>query len=200
MKKYLEVVRVTVKKNIFITGKRRVGKSTIIDKVMKGMKSVKFGGFRTKPLFNDGGEVAAFTINSVSEKENDCEADNSRIFARKLQSGKWIVESDSFDNFGAYLLEKSLKDDTDIIIMDELGFFEAKAFDFQKAVMKCLSSSKIVLGVIKPVPVPFLNEIRKREDVSLTEITAENRNEKFWEIKKEIEEVQLICSDGLGRV
>lgn len=182
------------KKNIFLTGKRHVGKSTIIDRVMEAMSYVKFGGLRTKPLFDDMGELVAFYLSSVSGTEDP------KIFAKKQKNGKWTAVAESFDEYGTYLLEKSLKDDTDIIVIDELGFFEAKAFHFQKAVIKCLSSPKTVLGVMKPLPVPFLNEIRKRDDVYLAEITLENRDHKLWEIKKKIEEVQLKCSTGLRKV
>ena len=39
--------------------------------------------------------------------------------------------------------------------MDELGFFESEALNFQKQVLKCLASPIPVLGVIKPLSTPF---------------------------------------------
>ncbi|MGB9841051.1 nucleoside-triphosphatase [Thermovenabulum sp.] len=173
------------KKNIFITGKRRVGKSTIIDKVINKIE-LEISGFKTKPFFNSLGEVVAFTINSASNA--DCK-EEPQFIAKKIDKRKWMAQLQTFETYGVELLRKSLYDESKVIVMDEIGFFEASACNFQKMINECLSSEKVVFGVIKPIPLPFIKKIKNREDVVIYEITKDNREEEFEKILKDLREV-----------
>ena len=59
-----------------------------------------------------------------------------------------VIKNEIFDFAGEEYLEK-IKDDTKLIIMDELGFLEKDAAIFEKAVIKRLKGDIPILGVIK---------------------------------------------------
>ena len=74
----------------------------------------------------------------------------------------------------------------DIIILDELGFFENNSKRFKYKIYELLDSDKIILGTLKDYDCEFLNNIRKRNDISLIEVTKENREKIFDELAKTI--------------
>jgi len=78
-----------------------------------------------------------------------------------------------FDIYGSEMLHASGKHN--IIVMDELGFFESKAFVFQRAVMQHIYGDVPILGAIKPKQTEFLNTIRAHPNVDVREVTMENR-------------------------
>ena len=90
---------------------------------------------------------------------------------------------DSFDVGIVSILEKSLRD-KDIIILDELGFFENDSEKFKRKIYELLDSNKVILGTIKDYDCEFLNNLKKREDILLIEVTKENREEILDELVK----------------
>ena len=91
---------------------------------------------------------------------------------------------DSFDVGIVSILEKSVKN-KDIIILDELAF-ENNSKDLNIKIYELLDSDKIILGTLKDYDCEFLNNIRKRNDISLIEVTKENREKIFDELAKTI--------------
>jgi len=93
--------------------------------------------------------------------------------------GRGLVFSKStiraFEVYGCEIVNSSGK--CDFIVMDELGFLETKAPDFKQAVMRRISGTVPVLGVMKASKTGFLNQIRAHPNVIIREVTKENRNE-----------------------
>lgn len=166
--------------NIFLTGPRDVGKSTIIEGVLDSFTGT-VGGFNTRlQLLNDGSR--AFIMDSFNLEP----APNCKPYICKLgPSGRLEPISKTFDGFGTRILDDCLQKKVEIIVMDELGIFESEARYFQDKVKLCLSSRIPVLGVIKAKENSFLNEISNRLDVQVVEVTLENRDQ----IKLEIENI-----------
>lgn len=151
---------------ILLTGPIGVGKSTIIDKVVKTM-NIKKTGFYTKPVI----------INNavIGYKMYD--------YQRRI-SPFWIGIKDSplscrpitanFDEYGSRIIENL--QNTSMVILDEIGFLERNAKIYQDKLTDLLDSDTNILGVIKPKNNPFLNDIKNRPDIILVEVTVENRN------------------------
>jgi len=165
----------SIKKNIFLTGERRVGKSTLLNKLLDG-SSFSVAGFKTLPHFS-GDERDGFYFQSMLNGEADL---NCHFISRKTSQNAWLSVTETFENQGVENLKKSLKAKPDIILMDELGFLESQALNFQKHVKQCLDSTIPVLGVIKLFRTPFLDSIRERKDVNIIEVTPLNR-EKIYD-------------------
>ena len=169
-------------KNIFLTGKPGSGKTTIIKKVISGLE-VKIGGFYTEEI-REKGERVGFKVRSSEGEEGLLAHKNIKS---KYRVGKYGVLVNSFEIIGVGALEKAVEN-AELIIIDELGRMELFSQKFQASVLKALDSPKPVLGVIQQKKNPFLNSIRKREDVNVITVQEENRDQIPSEIKDLIED------------
>jgi nucleoside-triphosphatase len=171
--------------NIFLTGKIQVGKSTLIQRLVTNL-NVRTGGFKTARHFT-GSRHDGFVMEAAGHE--NVTADFRPYIAEMQKNGHWKAITETFEIFGVRLLKKSLGAKNDLILMDELGYFESAAFDFQQSVFQCLSSSIPVLGVIKMRSTGFLDRVRARKDLNIFLITEENREGQYWKLEKILKEI-----------
>lgn len=95
---------------------------------------------------------------------------------RCLKPGVWEGIPTAFDIYGVNILKQCLEQKLDVIVMDELGFFENNAFIFQSMVHDILDLPIPVIGVIKDASTAFLDSIRERSDVDVLRVTKRNRD------------------------
>ncbi len=155
--------------NIMLTGERQVGKSTLIQILLKDFPG-RVCGFLTLPR---DGLYYLSCINSAGI--HICGEQAEPLICRKNNHGRLEGITSVFDEYGANILDKCLRQKPDLIVMDELGVFESEAYLFQEKVIDCLNSNIPVLGVIKDKPSPFLDLLRKRDDTVFFRITKDNR-------------------------
>lgn len=156
-------------KNILLTGEIQVGKTTLLNKILSSLNT-SIGGFQTSRIVNNNKkEFFIYPLKNKTKKYKIATIISGDI------SHKVEPYTDTFNFIGENIIEKDIKT-CDVIVLDELGFLESKANVFQEAVFKSLNSNCIVLGVIKPRDIPFLNKIRNREDTVIIEVTKENRD------------------------
>ena len=155
-------------KHLFLTGQKRVGKSTVLRTLLEGRDAV-IGGFRTQRVPAENG-ADIYMLAPTGESENN---DENILFRRR--QGQTIMEDDAFDRLGAFLL-RSLPG-ADLILMDELGPNEAEAWGFQRAVEQALDGDAPVYGILQMADSKFLHRIAGREDVCVITVTEENRND-----------------------
>jgi len=148
----------------------QVGKTTIIRKFL-AQSGLSADGFVTywEPD-RDGGESLF-----LSPYSPDLHAVEKHLITHRNdgQSLRGANLGHIFDTQGARILDSSGK--LDIIIMDELGFLETQSTVFQNAVLRHISGKVPILGAIKPESTAFLDKIRAYCNVTIREITAENR-------------------------
>jgi len=172
-----------MRNNIFLTGDLQVGKSTIIDRVVDSLQ-VSIGGFKTHRYYKQGQLVGFYMISLNNDSKN-----KEQPFVGYCDNLSWTAVPDTFDHFGVSILEECLEQKPNLIIMDELGFFETEAYKFQKTVKKCLSSEIPVLGVLKKADTVFLNSIKERKDLILLTTTPENREDIAHKVHLLLEEI-----------
>jgi nucleoside-triphosphatase len=131
-------------KNIFLTGKIQVGKSTIINKILTGYSRC-VSGFKTFPYYEQG-QLSGFYFAPLLK---ELIPEELPFIGRNLGNNCWSAYPAVFDNLGTRILNACLLKKSSLCIMDELGFFESNAFQFQKKVFEVLRSPIPVLGVIK---------------------------------------------------
>ncbi len=158
--------------NIFLTGEKKIGKTTIINRVLKNF-DLKMGGFRTLPdkvYYQQGRHLLqAVDVKSSVTKGVPISGFNADGNLRGLPA--------SFEEQGVEILKEGLSGNYHLLLMDELGIFEEQATSFQQWVFKSLSSSIPVLGVIKAKKSPFLDKLRQREDLRLFGVNLDNREQ-----------------------
>ncbi|MBU5484712.1 nucleoside-triphosphatase [Clostridium sp. MSJ-11] len=155
--------------NIFLTGEKNVGKSTIVEKILQSLSS-SIGGYSTEFIMKNN--LKHFYLTSLSHKGN------KTLMAIGDHSIKKIIKiyEYAFNVFGAGLILDSIHT-KDVIILDEIGFIENDCDEFKASVIKALDSKKIIIGVLKNYNGEFINYIKDRKDVILFNINEENREE-----------------------
>lgn len=170
--------------NLFLTGRINVGKSTMIKRIIEqlNIRKEEIGGFYTRPYIIDN-QVKEFYIEPLNF---NCKSTNirDRMIGYTSDGIKRIGNTATFENIGVEILDNCIKNDFKLIIMDELGFFENTAYQFQQKVHETLNNKKVI-GVIKPLSTPFLDTIRERKDVIEVEITEDNRENVYRRLAKE---------------
>lgn len=162
-----------VKRNLFLTGAIRSGKSTAVDTAIAKLAPGRIGGFRTVKAATDipgaiGVVYLAPTVGSVA-------MDTDHLVGIRWGNGRHTAFPEVFEKAGCAIVS-AIPSDADIVIMDELGIMEQQAPDFCAAVLAALDSHIPVLGVIKPQASPLLDAIRNHHKSMVIEVTAENRN------------------------
>ena len=155
-------------RHIFLTGDKRVGKSTLIRAYLRRF-SGKVGGFctvRTDSVYGGRFSVHLLTPGAEAAEENllflcPPPREDSAAAAR-------------FEELGCAALENTA--DFDLILMDELGPTEAKAEKFQQTVLKLLDGNVPIIGVLQKAESAFLDEIAAHPNVDVVEVTMENRD------------------------
>lgn len=169
--------------NIFLTGDLQVGKSTIINQAVDSLQ-INIGGFTTCRYYEQDQLIGFYMASLNSNSKN-----KEQPFVGYCNNQSRTAVPDTFDHFGVSILEECLEQKPDLIIMDELGFFETEAYKFQKTVKKCLSSEIPVLGVLKKADTVFLNSIKERKDLILLTTTPDNREDIAHKVHLLLEEI-----------
>jgi len=170
-------------KNILLTGVPRVGKTTIVRKVIETGLPVA-GGFYTEEI-QEGGKRVGFAIKSLDGEEGVLAHVRSKS---KFRVGKYGVEVESFEKIGVKSIREAIGKDG-VIVMDEIGRMELFSECFRKAVIEALDSSNVVFGVIQIKRNPFLNAIRARDDTEVVTVTRRNRESLPAEIASRLREL-----------
>lgn len=153
-------------RHIFLTGDKRVGKSTLIRNFLESF-SGKVGGFRTVRTDAVHGD---FSVHLVRPGEEPSTENQLFLCMRKGDPGTIA----RFDALGCAALENAAG--CDLMLMDELGPAEAKAEKFKQAVLKALDGDTPIIGVIQKAESEFLETIRSHKNVDVVEVTLENRD------------------------
>jgi len=162
----------SVKKHLFLTGEKQVGKSTLLRKLIE-IKKLECAGFETRAFHLDG-ERRGFTLHGRVEMpsyENDC------ICCARVGEKKSVPVLPVFDENGVSILQKSRCSTAPYILMDELGRLERGACSFISQIYACLDSDKRVLGVLQKCSSEHVKAISEREDVTVLTVTPENRDQ-----------------------
>ncbi len=162
---------------VFLYGSRGAGKSTIIKRLLDELKLKPSGFLTVRGPAGAEGRCDFFIVGAPGGK-----FDQDNRIAYSYSDGRWESYSEVFDNIGVGLLTFSGK--PEIVVMDELGFMEARAGKFQKRVLEILDEDILVIGVLKRKPEPFLKKISSHPSVITMEVTEENRDGVYAELKE----------------
>lgn len=184
-------------KNLFLTGNIQVGKSTALDKLKaQHLTGQKIRGFKTKPFYlsektqqDPRGILQGYWLEEQSlDPASQCPEKQLVGINQASPGGKCCRGiTETFEGLGLEVLTKALQEQEGILWMDELGFFEREALQFQAKVFEALESPMPVIGVIKIRRNPFLEAIAARKDVLVLEVNEDNRDSiveeiiKYWE-------------------
>ncbi|MGM0414839.1 MAG: nucleoside-triphosphatase [Bacillota bacterium] len=171
----LDKISKSSKSNIFITGRKRSGKTSLIVNYIKKYKINNLSGFMVARKLQENQPVSFYLVSPAEyldpEKALSLKRDNCFASREGPATYRWQIYPDVFNKLGVKLLKTGNKDS--LVIMDELGRFESNSWEFQTQVFKTLLSERQVLGVLKAESNPFLDKIRIRTDVEIFKLGSE---------------------------
>ena len=164
------------KRHILISGDRGVGKSTLIERLLAHCPRPRYGFVtRMEPAEADGfhpifihpaGQAPAQRVYTEGNCIGTCDGRTHR------------PNLETFNSLGVQYIREARPGG--VLIMDELGFFEAKTEAFTGAVLAALSGDVPVIAAVKSrTDVPFLNAVRAAPRAEVFYITPSNREELF---------------------
>jgi nucleoside-triphosphatase len=173
---------------IGITGLPRSGKSAVMAKVVKMLGDERrkelmnrghdldtielIGGMRTEPIIVNGERVGykCISINTGDEGVMAHKDIDSRL--RILGFG---IDTTELERVGVPAIEYA-RDNCEIIVIDEIGKYAVESDDFVQAVRSALEEDKpTIMALHKKSRHPLLQDIRRRDDARILEVTPVNR-------------------------
>ena len=174
---------------IGITGMPSVGKTQTLLKIIGSLEKSGYTveGMITKPIIKKKKRVGFYVVDwQTNEKEVFAHID----FETKEKVGKYGVAIEALEKIGVPAIEKAINNDKiDIIIIDEIGKMEMLSEKFCEIVIEALDSDKpIMVTLHKKSRTPLLQDVRRRDDIRILEVTPVNRNLLPYKIEKIMEE------------
>lgn len=174
---------------IGITGLPQAGKTKLLLKVIRMLEDeeLRVGGMITEEIEEDGKRVG-FYIMDWATKEKD-------IMAHWNIKSKYVVEDygvdvDAIERIGVPAIMNAIEnEDIDIIVIDEIGRMEILSQGFVEAVKETFDTDKpLIITLHKKSRNPLLQDVRKRDDVRILEVTPINQSILSYKIVKLIKE------------
>lgn len=165
-------------KNILLTGPPQIGKTTIIEKLIRNFRDFTVCGFFTKEI-RESGRRAGFSLNIIGGHPSVLAHVN---FRSRYRVGSYKVDIEEFEQ---QLKKMNLtSSESRVIIIDEIGKMECFSEEFHRTVNALLETDKVIIATIAAKGVGFISEIKNRRDCRLINVTRENRDTLSDEIEK----------------
>ncbi len=162
--------------NIFLRGIPQVGKSTIINKVLEACNIIP-SGFRTlsgQRQADGFSHVYLHFANNPSSVESTANRVGTRMGKGNCKSYPAV-----FEGLGIEILSKV---GPPLILMDEIGFMENDALNYQNRILEILAGDIPVLGVIKAKETSFLSKISNHPKSVIFDVDIENREAVYQQV------------------
>jgi nucleoside-triphosphatase len=160
---------------IGITGLPGSGKTQTLLRIIQLLEQegISVGGMVTEPIVEKQRRTG-FQITNWLTKEHAVFAHEN--FKSRIRSGRYGVNLPALEDVGTRAL-KDARESADVIVIDEVGKMEVESEIFTKAVVESLDASKsIVMTLHKKSRNPLLQDIRRRDELRLLEVTPVNKN------------------------
>ena len=165
-----------MRKVLLLTGKPGTGKAVLIKEAIARTK-IEAGGFYTEEI-RTGGVRQGFRI--ITLQGQDAILAHVGITS-PYQISKYKVDVGSLNRVGVSALHQALED-SDLVVIDEIGKMELLSPQFREAVLQAINSGKKVIGTIMLGPNPFADDIKRHPEVKLLLVTRANHDQILKEI------------------
>ncbi|MDR7871515.1 MAG: nucleoside-triphosphatase [Tissierellaceae bacterium] len=147
-------------KHLLITGSKGIGKTTLLKEILKNYDN--FGGIRTYVTLGDDGLPSTVILGDISDNNV-----NSIIGKRIDNIMNPVVEG--FEKVGLDILKKYSSSTKDTIIIDEIGFLELEATNYQAEILR-LFEKKDMIVVLRKDNNSFIDKIIRHKNTFLVNL------------------------------
>jgi nucleoside-triphosphatase len=156
--------------NLLLTGRPGVGKTTLVQAVLRELSDVPAAGFVTSEIRSRGGRTG-FRVVTLRGGE----AILAHIEIRgKYRVSRYGVDVEAFERVALPELVPDSR--THLVVIDEIGKMECFSRAFREAVVQALDSDTPVVATVSLRGDRFIEELKAREDSLVIEITRANRD------------------------
>lgn len=154
--------------HLFFTGRKGVGKSTLVRAAIEGKRA---GGFFTRRVEGVLERPSVHLLRARTADVPSADMPSVENFLFYCGSGADIQR---FDKLGCGALADAAG--CEVLVMDELGPHEEQAAAFRQAVLRALEGDVPIVGVLQQAESPFLRQVASHPNVRVVTVTEENRD------------------------
>ncbi|MEJ2051992.1 MAG: nucleoside-triphosphatase [Calditrichota bacterium] len=169
------------KKNILITGRPGIGKTSFILSLADQLNQIKPAGFFTREI-RKGGSRAGFSISTFDGFEKILA---HQALKSSIRVSKYGVDIKAIDQVIDHIMETSRS--PDLWFIDEIGKMESFSEKFRNFINQILREKVSVIATIALHSTGWIEQIKKRPDIHLLELTEANRNCFINELEKALQ-------------
>jgi len=160
---------------IGITGLPNTGKTQLLMKIIDMLEAEDMivGGMITEAIIFKNKKVGFYVIDWLTKKKRKFAHEN---IESTIQVENYGVDMRALDAVGVKAIKNAIAE-ADVIIIDEVGKMEVESPGFVQVVNDALDCDKpLLLTLHKKSRNPLLQDIRRRDDLRILEVTPVNRN------------------------
>lgn len=158
-------------KTILLTGRPRVGKTTIIKDVVRRLPG-QAGGFYTEEI-KERGRRQGFKIVTLDGQEGILAHVDIKS---PMRVSKYGVNLADLEDIGVAAIREAIAQ-KDYVVIDEIGKMELFSKTFRDAVWAAIHSDSFVLGTITLRSHSWADSVKALPQVTTIEVTQANRDE-----------------------
>ena len=162
-------IRRDVNQKVLLTGRPGCGKTTLIKRVVNELPQ-RFGGFYTEEIRDHGTRVGFKVVALEGGEAVFAHVD----FATPERLGKYRLDLSALETVGVKAVRDAMRA-RQLVVIDEIGPMEIRSAMFRDAVNEVFESEVPLLATIFARSLPFIDAIKSRPDVTLVEVSPENR-------------------------
>ena len=172
---------------LFLTGNPGVGKTTLIRAIAQRLEGIVCAGFYTEDT-RQSSQRTGFRIVTLGGQEGTL----ATLGRQKPTVGKYSIHVEEFEKLVLMQLDQ-VTTPADLYVIDEIGKMEILSRQFRIRISELLAQSTNLLATITKKGNGFTDQLKRRSDIELIEVTRKNRDELPDELARKIR-IQLTNS------
>ncbi len=159
-------------KIFLLTGKPRMGKTTMIKKIINEIGPDRCGGFYTEEIRDTSNRIGFKCVSLDGESQ-----EIANVYSNSsIRIGRYGMDISSFENVALKSVRDSLKSKK-ITVIDEVGFMQMLSVPFQQMIYSVVSENNhVVVGTIPLDSHPEIDRIKRLPGINIIVLNEDNRD------------------------
>lgn len=165
---------------LLLTGNPGIGKTTLLRAVVQRLHDVACAGFYTEEKRHAGQRIG-FRIVTLDGGEGTL----ASVGRKAPTVGRYSVHVEEFEKLVLPTLDPA-RTPADLYVIDEIGRMELLSRAFRETLIGLLAQPTNLLATIARKGQGFIEQLKRRNDIELIEISLKNRHRLGMEVERKI--------------